>query len=274
MAKVVLITGASTGIGFETASYLAKLDYTVIGTVRKQDDTAKLLANNIKPLILDVTNLEQVNSLQENVKKILAGEPLFALINNAGIAVAGPSEFLALSEFRKQFDVNFFAVIAITQTLIPLLAKQSRIIMMSSVSGIRTTPFLAPYSASKHALEAFSQALRLELNLKNIHVVRIRPGYIRTPIWDKSDELDINLYKDSIYFKSMEKLKKLSMHYGKNESAEPIAVAKCVEKILKAKKPKSAYRVTKTYIREHFVPTYFPKSFLDYVVKKVLLLNK
>jgi NAD(P)-dependent dehydrogenase (short-subunit alcohol dehydrogenase family) len=185
----VLITGASTGIGRATALRLAGSGWTVLAGVRKTADGEALRVaggERVIPLELDVTDPAQIEQAAERVGE-LAPSDLDALVNNAGSAVGGPLELISLDDLRRQFDVNFFGHVAVTQALIPALRRaRGRIVLISSVGGLLTTPYLAPYHASKYALEAVANSLRLELAGSHIQVALIEPGSVATPIWEKN----------------------------------------------------------------------------------------
>jgi NAD(P)-dependent dehydrogenase (short-subunit alcohol dehydrogenase family) len=184
-----LITGASTGIGRATALRLAGSGWTVLAGVRKAADGEALRAaggERVIPLELDVTNPAQIERAAERVGELAPGG-LDALVNNAGSAVGGPLELISLDDLRRQFDVNFFGHVAVTQALIPALRRaHGRIVLISSVGGLVTTPYLAPYHASKYALEAVANSLRLELAGSHVQVALIEPGSVATPIWEKN----------------------------------------------------------------------------------------
>jgi len=184
-SQAVLVTGASTGIGRATALYLAARGFRVFASVRKEKDASELPGTS--PVILDVTDPDSIREASEAVSRALGDEALAGLVNNAGIAVSGPLEFLEMSEIRRQFEVNLFGQVAVTQAFLPLLrrAGRGRIVNMSSISGKITAPLLGPYSMSKFALEAFSDALRRELEPFGLSVSVVEPGVIKTPIWDK-----------------------------------------------------------------------------------------
>ena len=185
----VVITGASTGIGAASATELARHGFSVFAGVRKQRDGERLTAQSghIVPLLLDVTNSEQIASAAETVCRSVGDAGLAGLVNNAGIVVAGPLEILPLDQLRLQLEVNVVGQIAVTQAFLPLLRKaRGRIVNMSSLNGRIASPYLAPYAASKHALEAVNNAIRLELRAWGIRVLVIEPGATTTPIWDKA----------------------------------------------------------------------------------------
>jgi NAD(P)-dependent dehydrogenase (short-subunit alcohol dehydrogenase family) len=193
-----LITGASTGIGQATALRLAKAGWTVLAGVRDVDAGERLAAEapagRVQPLILDVTDFQQIKEAAGRVSELGGGGEsspgrLDALVNNAGIGFGGPLELIHPNDLRKQFDVNVLGQIAVTQALLPALrAAHGRIVFLSSVGGRVAMAFTAPYAASKHAIEAIGDALRVELATSNVQVALVEPGSVATPIWDKSRE--------------------------------------------------------------------------------------
>lgn len=189
--KTVLITGASTGIGEACTYYLAQKDWLVFAGVRKTTDAERLAKTsaNITPVYLDITKPDEIAEAIEHIRAAVGKGGLQGLVNNAGIALAGPIEFLDIDELRRQHEVNFLAHVAVTQACLPLLRLgRGRVVNMSSISGRVTSPFLMPYSSSKFALEAFTDGLRRELRPWGLHVASVEPGAIATPIWDKSLE--------------------------------------------------------------------------------------
>lgn len=186
MSKGALVTGASTGIGFATAQTLAREGYTVFAGVRSSADLERLQAlhDRVRPVLLEVRSEESITAAFNEIAR--SGVPLHAVVNNAGIAVAGPLEYLPVDDVRRQFEVNVFGALAVTQAALPLLRKTSgRIVFISSVSGQIAPPFIGPYAASKFALEALADSMRIELAPFGIRVVVIQPGNVRTPIWAK-----------------------------------------------------------------------------------------
>ena len=186
----VVITGASTGIGAACALYLDKLGYRVFAGIRKADDGERLRRHasaRIVPMRLDLSDETEIEMAARNTLEALGDGGLAGLINNAGIAVGGMLEFLPLHELRRQFEVNVFGQIAVTQAFLPALRKaRGRIVNISSASGLISSPFTGAYAASKFALEALSDALRMELQPWKIGVSVVEPGFVRTPIAKKS----------------------------------------------------------------------------------------
>lgn len=188
--RAVVITGASTGIGKGCALALDKLGARVFAGVRKEADGAALQAEaseRLTPVMLDVTDGDQIQAAVRLVQEGMGDAGLAGLINNAGIGVGGPLEFIDLDDLRWQMEVNVIGPMAMIRAFMPLIRQgKGRIVNISSIAGRSATPFMGPYSASKHALEALSDALRVELRPWNIHVSLIEPGAVQTPIWDKA----------------------------------------------------------------------------------------
>jgi NAD(P)-dependent dehydrogenase (short-subunit alcohol dehydrogenase family) len=201
VSGALLITGASTGIGEACAKHFSTHGYSVYAGVRRISDAERLRAEiggHLEPVILDVTAAETIAAARDFIADREGDRGLAGLINNAGIAVSAPMECVPLEEFRHQYEVNVFGALAVTQTFLPMLRRaRGRIIMMSSVSGRMTLPFLGPYSSSKFALEALSDALRMELRRWGVAVSIIEPGPIATPIWDKSRHVAMHI-RDSL----------------------------------------------------------------------------
>lgn len=186
----VVVTGASKGIGRATALYLAQQGFHVFAGVRNGGDGEALVAvagPAVTPLALDVTDQGQVAAAAERIRVAVGDAGLTGLVNNAGVAVAAPLEFIPLAELRNQLEVNVVGQIGVTQALLPLLrAAKGRIINISSMGGRIAGPWLGPYHASKFALEALTDSLRQELASWGIAVIAVEPGAIVTPIWETS----------------------------------------------------------------------------------------
>jgi NAD(P)-dependent dehydrogenase (short-subunit alcohol dehydrogenase family) len=188
---LALITGASTGIGRASALRLAGNGWTVLAGVRDPDAGERLAAEaaqgRVIPLSLEVTDQDQIEQAAERVREQTATGGLDALVNNAGIGFGGPLELLPPEDLRKQFEVNVLAQVAVTRALLPALRiAGGRIVFVSSIGGRVAMAFTAPYAASKHAVEAIGDALRVELHSSGVQVALVEPGSVATPIWDKS----------------------------------------------------------------------------------------
>lgn len=210
--RAVVVTGASSGIGTACARVLARRGFRVFAGYRKDDDGAALARiAGVTPVRLDVTDAASIREAADRIGRELGGESagvgelargrepggadvapapimrLAGLVNNAGIAVGGPLEFLPLDTLRLQLEVNVVGLLGVTQALMPLLRRdRGRIVNMGSIAGLSAVPFLGPYAMSKHALEALTDALRMELRPTGIQVSVIEPGAVATPIWQRS----------------------------------------------------------------------------------------
>jgi NAD(P)-dependent dehydrogenase (short-subunit alcohol dehydrogenase family) len=247
--KSVVITGASTGIGRACALWMDARGWRVFAGVRTESDKASLrgdASGQLVPVHLDVTDLDSIQRARTIVEKAVGKAGLSGLVNNAGIAYGGPVEFLELDGLRGAFEVNFFGVIAVTQAFLPALRKgHGRIVNVSSISGLVAAPFLTPYTTSKWALEALSDALRVELDPWKIHVAVIEPGAIHTPIWNKGREMarrirermpaeGVALYDDAVS----------SIGDGlKSHGISADHVSRAVEHSLVSPRPRTRYRV-------------------------------
>jgi len=188
--RAVLITGASTGIGAACALELDRRGWRVFAGIRDEQAGRRLAEGasaRLLPVRLDVTERESIDAAVGTVRQAVGEAGLGGLVNNAGIGVTGPLEVLPLEKLRHQFEVNTFGPIAVAQAVLPMLrAGRGRIVNMSSVSGRFASPYLGPYAASKFALEALSDALRVELRHSGVRVALVEPGCVDTPIWGKS----------------------------------------------------------------------------------------
>jgi NAD(P)-dependent dehydrogenase (short-subunit alcohol dehydrogenase family) len=185
--------------------------------VRSEEAAARLRDAGVEPIRMEVTDPESISRAAEEVERILAGTPLRAVVNNAGVLAAGPIELANLQEARAVFEVNFFGALAATQAFLPQLrASRGRVINMSSLSGRFAFPFVGIYAATKHALEAASEALRRELVQTGVDVILIEPGSIQTPIWDNLDNLDLSRFQDTDYERLMPVVRKMAVRGGRN----------------------------------------------------------
>jgi NAD(P)-dependent dehydrogenase (short-subunit alcohol dehydrogenase family) len=276
--RSVVITGASTGIGWAAAKLLLDRGFRVFGSVRRQADADRLKGEfgaNFIPLIFDVTDEAAVLAAAREVRSQLNGETLAGLVNNAGIAVAGPVLGLAADEFRRQMEVNFIGPIIATQAFGPLLGAdpqlkgpKGRIVMISSVAGKSGNPTGAAYSASKHAIEGLSESLRREMMLFGIDVIIIAPGAVKTPIWDKGQEVDISVYKNSPYFPALQKIRTFTQHLSKI-GLPPETIAERIFQALTLASPNVRYQITPDPMR-HLIMSWLPKRTVDKMIAKRL----
>lgn len=273
----VVITGASTGIGAATAAHLARRNVRVFAGVR-DDAAARRLAElhaNIMPLLLDVTDPAAIGRAAQSVAD--SNTVLRGVVNNAGIAVAGPLEFVPLADLRMQFEVNVIAPIAMTQAFLPQLrASGGRAIFVGSISGRFAVPFIAPYSSSKFALRALTDALRVELAPQGVSVSLIEPGSVRTPIWQKGRELYARAWRSlppgsAIY---SEALAAVVRQTEREERAgiPPERVSRAIEHALFAPRPRAHYIVgTPARLASMFV-SLLPPRIHDRFIRKAMRL--
>lgn len=277
--KNVVVTGASTGIGWGCVKVLTQKGFHVFGSVRKQADADRLsheFGRVFTPLLFDVTDAAAVATGAAIVRDRLAGQTLTGLVNNAGIANPGPLLHIPIEAFRQQLEVNVTGQLIVTQAFAPLLGasattlteKPGRIAMMSSVGGRVGMPFVGPYNTSKFALEGLSESLRRELMLYGVDVVIIAPGAIATPIWDKADALDVSAYEKTPYGPSVNKVKGYMIDMGRKGLA-PEKIGEVVHTALTVAKPKTRYIVTPDPL-QNWLSNNLPKRLVDRTVAKQL----
>ncbi|KAA3605136.1 MAG: SDR family NAD(P)-dependent oxidoreductase [Planctomycetota bacterium] len=275
----VLITGASTGIGEATAHFLAARNFRVYAGVRREEDGERLLekspSSDLEPVILDVTDPDHIQRTAARLEQELGEDGLWGLFNNAGIAVAGPTEYIAVDQLRQQFEVNVIGLIAVTQSLLPLLRKAGgRIVNMSSISGRIPAAFMGPYSASKHAVEAFSDALTSELAPWGIRVSVLEPGAVQTPIWSKYDH-DAESLQASLpsqgqrdYGEAIAQSRQWAAELDAR-GATPETVAKAVHHALSAKRPRSRYPIGKGVGTAILMKRLLPGRLFGWVLQRI-----
>lgn len=243
----VLVTGASKGIGAAIARELARLGFRVFGTIRRDADAAALrdAGGGATPVRMDVTDQASIARARAEVEQALGATRLVGLVNNAGVPVLGPLEHIPLDDLRRQFEVNVFGVVAVTQAFLPLLrAGRGRIVNISSVSGRFALPFAGPYAASKFALEALSDSLRRELRPSGVDVIVVQPGSVRTPIWETVAGFDAARLAGTPYAGMVERFQQMALASGAH-GLPPVAVARIVARALTARRPRARYLVSR-----------------------------
>jgi NAD(P)-dependent dehydrogenase (short-subunit alcohol dehydrogenase family) len=275
--RSVVVTGASTGIGSACVKVLVASGFHIFGSVRKQSDAARLskeFGASFTPLVFDVTDEAAVAGGAKKVEAALGGATLFGLVNNAGIAVAGPLLYLKVEDFRQQLAVNLTGQLIVTQAFAPLLGADrerkgtpGRIVMISSVGGKNALPFVGPYAASKFALEGLSESLRRELIVFGIDVVVVAPGAVATPIWDKSD-VDVTPYANTPYASALDKMKTYMISLGR-KGLPPDRIGEAVKTALTAAKPKIRYTVAPNPVQQ-LMTAMLPKRTVDNLIARRL----
>ena len=275
----VVVTGVSTGIGNAIACVLASRGVHVFGSVRRGEDAARLRAefgDRFTPLIFDVTDSAAIQASVPIVSEALAGDKLFGLVNNAGIAIGGPIIHQPLDDVRRHLEVNVLGALAVTQAFAPLLGvdrsrrgKPGRIVNVSSVAGRISAPFLGAYAASKRALEGMSHSLRRELMLYGIDVIIINPGSVVTPIWDKAERSDGSRYAATEYGPVLERFLASVLRTGRS-GLPADAVGEAVWIALTAVRPRVFYPVVRRRLMNWTIPLALPARLIDRLIAKRL----
>lgn len=276
-APAAVVTGVSSGIGRAVAASLINRGWRVFGSVRKDTDAhaaADALGEAFTPLLFDVTDVDGIEAAAAAVRAALAGRKLGGLVNNAGIAVAGPVAHVPLDEVQFQFDVNIFGPLRVSQAFIPLLGadkslegKPGIVVNMSSVAGKMASPFMSPYAMSKHALEAMTEAMRRELMIYGIDAISVGPGAVKTPIWAKADDIDVEQYQDTDFGPLIQGMKDMMQSYG-DSGIEPEEVGDLVADILERKKRGTRYAILNNKFVMWTLPRLLPKRWVDGLVAK------
>ena len=271
MKKVILLTGASSGIGYQTAESLAKEGHIVYGAARRIEKMEDLKQFGVKSIYLDITD---ENSIKNVVDTIIGNEGrIDVLINNAGYGSFGAVEDVEINEARRQFEVNLFRLARLVQLVLPHMRKQKagRIINVSSMGGRLTTYFGAWYHATKYALEAFSDALRMEVSDFGIDVSLIEPGGIKTD-WGiiASDKLEKSAKGGAYEKEAMKTAKGMKKQYSGNLLSNPIVITKAISKAVNSNRPKARYLIGFMAKPLVFLHTILPTKVFDKIMKKLI----
>lgn len=274
----VVITGVSTGIGWSATRDLCRRGLHVFGSVRRLEDADALreeFPDRFTPLVFDVTDGDAIARAVLEVEAALGGDGLLGLVNNAGISVSGPLALVPIDGLRHQFEVNVLGVVRVTQAFLPLLrrtgrerGRPGRVVNVSSLSGRIAYPFMGPYAASTHALEALSDALRRELWIYGVDVVVIQPGSILTPIWDKGSDLS-RAFRGSDYGPI---LRRINLEVAKREALPPTAADRAIRRALTSRRPRSRYVIPHRWIKYWIGPRLLPDRWLDRIIARILRL--
>jgi NAD(P)-dependent dehydrogenase (short-subunit alcohol dehydrogenase family) len=277
--KSVLITGASTGIGRASALRMDAAGWRVFAGVRREEDAAGLrdvASDRLVPLILDVTEGEQIASAAQRIADEVGADGLGGLVNNAGIAVMAPLETVSLDDLRQQLEVNLIAQVAVTQALLPQVrAARGRIVFVSSIGGRMAMPFGAPYHASKYGIEAVSDCLRQELKPWGIEVAAIEPGSIDTPIWERGTKRAdaaaerAPAAQEALYGKAIESFRSAVRHTAER-AISPDKVAEAIDHALTARRPRTRYLVGADARGQALLKRLAPDRLLDRVVARAM----
>jgi NAD(P)-dependent dehydrogenase (short-subunit alcohol dehydrogenase family) len=283
VSRAVVVTGASSGIGRAAALHLDARGFHVFAAVRREPDATSLRGEaspRLRTLILDVTDAASLAAAAKEVEAAVGDAGLAGVVANAGIGVGGPTEFVPLDELRNVLEVNTVGVVATLQAFAPLVRRaRGRMVVVSSSSGRLSAPFAGPYAASKFAVEALCDALRIELRPFGIHVALIEPGDVETPIWDKTqrnaDELEARLPEDGRRFygdlipRVRERLEKSS-----RSASSPEGCARAIEHALAARRPKTRYLVGVDARIQAALARWLPDRWRDALLDRLLRSGK
>jgi NAD(P)-dependent dehydrogenase (short-subunit alcohol dehydrogenase family) len=269
----VLVTGASTGIGEATVLHLKELGFDAVGAVRKDEDAERLEDRGIRTVRIDVTDAGQIAAARDALGEI----PLAGLVNNAGIAVAAPLEFLPMDKLRQQLEINLIGQAAVTQAFLPALRRaRGRIVNVSSIGGRVGLPLVSPYNASKFGLEGLSDSLRRELRPQGVDVILIEPGGVKTPIWKKGEQLADEMLEDvppeaeQLYGRMIAALRAETAKIEQERGIEPREVAEVIGKALTASRPRARYLVGTDAKLRGAMARLLPDRVMDRLIGRVL----
>jgi NAD(P)-dependent dehydrogenase (short-subunit alcohol dehydrogenase family) len=268
----VLVTGASRGIGRSIVEHLASRGWDVVAGVRTEQDAdalAKLNPQRISTVALDITNAGHIDALADALPP-----QLDAIVNNAGIVVSGPMETLTVEDWRKQLDINVVGQFAVTQAVLPRLRQsRGRIVFISSINGRLSMSLIGAYSASKFALEAAADALRMELQPWGVRVVLIEPAQTDTDIWRTADtmvtdvEAALTAEQRTLYAKHIAGMKKM-IPMSQKMAVPAQKVADVVEQALTVRRPRPRYVVGVVPKLQVALLTTLPTRARDFVLRR------
>lgn len=245
----VLVTGASTGIGRAASIELVNAGYRVFAAVRTDsaaDGLRDELGSAVVPLKFDIRDNDTVAAAADSVTHAVGTKGLAAVVNNAGVAVGGPWLHVDEEAAIRPFEINVMGTLRVIRAFLPTLhppgRTPGRIVNISSITGKIAPPFLGPYAASKHALEALSTSLRGELSIYGIRVVVIAPSFVATPIWHKPDAIRSDGFAETDYGTSLSKARNRALVRGER-GISPERVARLVCRVIKSKRPRSRYAI-------------------------------
>jgi len=271
--KIVLITGATSGIGRMTALHLARLGHHVIASGRKANELAKLReeAKGLKldTVLLDVTSTSSIAAALDQVGQLTDGQGPNVLVNNAGFGSLGPTAEMTDAEIRRQYETNVFGLMKVTRAFLPRMRErgQGRIINVSSVGGRIVLPFFGAYNSTKYAVEALSDALRYELRPFGIDVALIEPGVIRTN-FESTALSNMDQFKDSLYAGPMSHVEELSRKFDRF-AADPIVIARAIARAVRARRPSARYVAPRTTYAVLWLSALLPTRVWDWTMRKM-----
>jgi NAD(P)-dependent dehydrogenase (short-subunit alcohol dehydrogenase family) len=269
----VLVTGASTGIVEATVMHLRELGFSPIAAVRKDEDAERLEGRGLRTTRIDVTDADQIAAARDE----LGDEPLAGLVNNAGIAVAAPLEFLPIDRLRQQLEINLIGQAAVTQAFLPALRRgRGRIVNVSSIGGRVGLPLVGAYNASKFGLEGLSDSLRRELRPQGVDVILIEPGGVKTPIWKKGEELADEMLEDvppeaeRLYGRLIAAVRTGTQRIARETGIEPSEVAEAIGRALTSSRPRARYLVGSDAKQRAVMAKLLPARVMDRLIGRAL----
>ena len=280
--KAIFITGASGGIGTACTLALARSGFRVFAGVRQLEDgeaLKQIAPERVTPIAIDVTDTATIDSAKSKVEKEIGGQSLYGLVNNAGILVSAPMEYLPLENFRHQLEVNVIGQVAVMQAFLPAIRNaRGRIVNISSVSGFVAFPFTGAYCASKFALEAITDSLRMELQPWRISVIAIEPPFVKTPIWDKAVKNSEHIHRN--ISETCEQLYGTALRKKQSKALEEVEHAICADRVAKTlirafsdRVPKTRYLVGKdAYLSK--IASVLPDRLRERLIRQYFHLNR
>jgi NAD(P)-dependent dehydrogenase (short-subunit alcohol dehydrogenase family) len=273
--KVAVITGTSSGIGLLTAVEMARAGFRVVATMRDPIKSTQLMkaaneagvSHNLEIRALDVTKFNELPGLVGEI--VNERGRIDVLVNNAGYALAGFAEDISLDELKGQFDTNFFGHVAMTKAVLPYMRKQrsGHVIMVSSIAGLMASPVLSSYAASKHALEGWSEAVRIEMHSLGIRIVLVEPGAFETDIWEKNAKMGAAAVQDSSLNKDRS-LRFAKIVQQKLHKADARVVARLITRIAQDPNPRLRYLIGKDAVVRKWMKRIMPWKVYERLVEK------
>jgi NAD(P)-dependent dehydrogenase (short-subunit alcohol dehydrogenase family) len=275
--RAAVVTGASSGIGLATTALLVARGWRVFGGVRSTTAAQKLSAvvgEGVTPLIFDLRDGAAIGRAAVDVAAALDGRRLDGLVNNAGIAHFGPLALQPIEDWQAQIDVNLCGTLRVVQALLPLLGvdpsltgQPGRIVNISSVSGQITLPFTSGYAASKHGLEALSDAMRRELAIYGIRTIVVQPGAVRTPIWDKIDRREDERFAGTDFAAPFRRFKAAFAAAGQ-AALPPERFAELIHNALTVRNPRPRQALMRGRLMHWTLPRLLGDRTLDLLIKQ------
>lgn len=270
MKKVIIVTGASSGIGKATALQLIQEGHTVYGLARRVENMQDLVRAGGNAMAMDVTQHDQVKAVITDI--VNKENRIDVLVNNAGFAIWGAVEDVSYEDAKRQFEVNIFGLAEVTKAVLPTMRRQKNgtVINISSIGGKIYSPLGAWYHATKHALEGWSDCLRLEVEKFGIDVIIVEPGAIKTEFGDVMND-NFSRSKDGVYAELATLITAaVEDTYKPGKSSSPNVIAEVISKAVKSNKPKTRYAAGKMAAQTLFFRKWFSDRFFDRTIMSMM----